>query len=57
MIQRQSFAPNGRKLAVKEFKAAAILYPKSNERQSVFAYARTGRSINEGFGGGRVVGK
>lgn len=57
MEQRRALTPNGRKFAVKEFRAAAILYPKSNERQSVFAYARTGRQNSEGFGGGRVVGK
>jgi hypothetical protein len=57
MEQRKPFALNGRKFAVKEFRAAAILYPKSGERQSVFAYARTGRQNSEGFGGGRVVGK
>jgi hypothetical protein len=57
MEKRQFFAPNGRKFAVREFRAAAILYPKSGERQSVFAWARTGRQNSEGFGGGRVVGK
>lgn len=57
MEQRQPLTINGRKFAVKEFRAAAILYPKSGERQSVFAYARAGRQNSEGFGGGRVVGK
>jgi hypothetical protein len=57
MEKRQFFAPNGRKAAVRQFRAAAILYPKSGERQSVFAWARTGRQNSEGFGGGRVVGK
>lgn len=57
MEQRRALTPNGRKFAVKEFRAAAILYPKSNERQSAFAYARAGRQNSEGFGGGRVVGK
>ena len=57
MEKRQFFAPNGRKSAVREFRAAAIFYPKSGERQSVFAHARAGRQNSEGFGGGRVVGK
>lgn len=57
MMQRQPLTINGRRFAVNEFRAAAILYPKSNERQSVFAYARAGRQNSEGFGGGRVVGK
>lgn len=57
MEQRQLLTINGRKFAVKEFRAAAIHYPKSGERQSVFAHARAGRQNSEGFGGGRIVGR
>lgn len=55
MEQRQYLAPNGRKSVVKEFRAAAIHYPKSNERQSTFAYARAGLSMDGAQGGGNRV--
>jgi hypothetical protein len=52
MNKRQLLTINGRKTAVKEFKAAAIRYPKANEGAQTFSYARAGRQNSEGFGGG-----
>lgn len=57
MKQRQLLTINGRKTAVREFKAAAIRYPKSNESPQTFSYARAGRQNSEGFGGGNRVKK
>lgn len=57
MMKRQPFAINGRKTAVKEFKAAAIRYPKSNEGARTFSYARAGRPIDGRQGGGNRVGR
>ena len=58
MEQRRYLTPNNRKPIVAEFRGAVPRFPKSNERQSVFAYLRSGRQVSEGaFGGGRVVGK
>lgn len=57
MEQRHYLAPNGRKAVVAEFRGAVPRFPKSNERQSVFAYLRTGRQNSEGFGGGRLIQK
>lgn len=57
MKGRQPFAINGRRTAVKEFKAATPRYPKSNESRSAFARLRAGRSVDEGFGGGNRIGR
>lgn len=57
MMKRQPFAINGRRTAVKEFKAAAIRYPKSNEGAQTFSYARAGRPIDGRQGGGNRVGR
>jgi hypothetical protein len=52
MNKRLPFAINGRRTAVRAFKAAAIRYPKANEGAQTFSYARAGRQNSEGFGGG-----
>lgn len=52
MEKRLPFAINGRRTAVRAFKAAAIRYPKANEGAQTFSYARAGRQNSEGFGGG-----
>jgi hypothetical protein len=57
MKGRQPFAINGRRTAVKEFKAAAIRYPKSNESPQTFSYARAGRPIDGRQGGGNRVAR
>jgi hypothetical protein len=57
MKGRQPFAINGRRTAVKAFKAAFIRFPKSDERQTAFSHARAGRQNSEGFGGGNRVKK
>jgi hypothetical protein len=44
---------------MREFSHSGALHKhaKSNEKASIFNYARRGRQNSEGFGGGRVVGK
>jgi hypothetical protein len=55
MEKRLPFAINGRRTAVRAFKAAAIRYPKSNESPQTFSYARAGRPIDGRQGGGNRV--
>jgi hypothetical protein len=55
MKKRELLTINGRKTAVKEFKNAAIRYPKSNESPQTFSYARAGRPIDGRQGGGNRV--
>lgn len=64
MINRKPLAPNNRNgsmraafLASLESEAITIKYPKSNERTSIFHYARAGRQNSEGFGGGNRVSR
>lgn len=62
MMSRKRLAPNNRNGSMRaafleslQSEAAYIKYPKSNERQSIFHYARAGRQNSEGFGGGYRV--
>jgi hypothetical protein len=62
MTSRKYVAPDNRHgvmrsafLASLDSEVAYIRYPKSNERASVFHYARAGRQNSEGFGGGYRV--
>ena len=61
MIDRKPLAPNNRtpKGLMRELASGAfnVTATKSNNRTSIFHWARAGRQNSEGFGGGRVVGK
>jgi hypothetical protein len=57
MQKRKHLSPNngGRKKAMVAGVARAK-FPKSNEKPSIYTWARAGRQNSEGFGGGRIVG-
>ena len=61
MQKRRPLAPNNRQgRLLSEFlvsEAAAMQYPKSNEKSSIVTYAGPGRPMDGGVGGGNRVGR
>ncbi len=60
MLDRKPLTPNNRtvKSLMREFNVSGVSannFPKSNERTSIFHYARAGRQNSEGFGGGNRI--
>jgi hypothetical protein len=62
MIPRKPLVPNNRKESSlqREFIASGVTHQptwKSSEAPSIRTWARRGRPVNEGFGGGNRVGR